>query len=188
MRAQIHASWIIWTINRSVTLKTQSPSAPLESPERRGASEEHSLIPWNPNQTQGTVFLSGHFRAGVSNSSSIFRPYRYFTLEMKTVRSKFPCTDYRLAFLSYLLGSLESLRGGKLLLDRVPSILSYVSVKCCRVIWDESRAAAPKRMLTLTSRSFWTIALYYWFCLLLVWISKVCHQTGLRSVWMTGQC
>lgn len=145
MRDQIHASWIIWTVNRGVTLKPQSPSAPLEPPEGRAASEEHSLILWKPNQAQGTVFLSGHFRVGVSNPSSIFRPYRYFTLERKTPRSKFPSIDYRLALLSYLSGSLESLRGDKLLLDGVPRIISHASVKCCRVIWDESRADCSQK-------------------------------------------
>lgn len=59
---------------------------------------------------------------------------------MKTLRSTFPSINSRLTLISYVLGTLKNLRGGKLMLDRKATIIIFVSVKCQRVIWDKCRA------------------------------------------------
>lgn len=59
--------------------------------------------------------------------------------------STFPSIDSRLTFLSCVLGTLQSLRGGKVLLDRECRIIISAAVKCCKVIWDESRADYPQK-------------------------------------------
>lgn len=151
VRAQMHASWIIWTINRVVTLKTESPPALLESPEDRGPSEEHNIIPWNPNQPWGIVFLSGDFTVRISSPSSSARPCRYFTLEMKALRSKFPSVDCRLASLRYLLGSLERLRGGSSSLTGCPGWSAIPPFIAAGFSGMNPELIFPKRMLTLTT-------------------------------------
>lgn len=59
--------------------------------------------------------------------------------------STFLSIDSRLTFLSCVLGTLQSLRGGKVLLDRECRIIISAAVKCCKVIWDESRADYPQK-------------------------------------------
>lgn len=54
---------------------------------------------------------------------------------MKTPRSTFPYVNSKLSSISYVLGTLKNLTGGKLMLDRKAMIIIFVSV-----IWVECKA------------------------------------------------
>lgn len=55
VRAQIHASWIIWAINRVATLKL-SHHLLSWSHQRTGTLWRAQCDPWNPNPAQGAVW------------------------------------------------------------------------------------------------------------------------------------
>lgn len=142
VRAQIHASWFIWTISRVATLKLSHHLLPRVTREQ-GTLWRAQCNPWYPNPAQGAVCLSGDFTVGVSSPSLSARPCRYFTLE--TLSSKFPPIDCSLAFPSCLFGfpgvawrwpspDCQHAQDNELCLCSL-----------CRVIWDQSWADCSQK-------------------------------------------